>query len=348
MSGLADCTEGLDDESFDDWGADAERYAAQALAQTLALRQQKQTAPSASHANGGRASSFRAAEPPAMRTPAPIPCQNKPGHFPALISRSSLFPVARLDRENMKPDAVAKSQGTYYLKMSGPALTMLDKSVWEAVIDLAKKASLDMNESLKTSLSEIARRIGNASTGSRVLDAVWESLQRLSQAAVEATLPKGIQCAGKMLASADKDATGVRIRLDPKFASALLGMDYQFVVDSARRRTLDGALAQWLHDFLSTHEQSTPLTLKYLRELCGYAAHKRRFPESLGTALALLAKDAPTLVLGHAINRGDKDSDSWTVEIHRGAELPSFQQPAKTGTLSAAHRPKRGRGGVAL
>jgi len=272
------------------------------------------------------------------------------GHFPAFMSRGALFGSERPDPKlPPRPQWSAKTQGEAVVKCQGTRLNMRDKEVWQIVIDLAKEAQLDMAEPLQAQLSEIARRLGATVDGGRALKGVWATLERLAAAEVHFVLKGGHAGGGKMLQAVAKGRSGVEIRLDPAFVTAALDRNLQIGVDAVRRRSLGSPLAEWLHDFFSSHEKAIPLTLGYLRELCGFDNEKRRFPGRLRAAMEILKDCAPAVIEGYGIEGSGKDSDLWRLVTVRGPEavLASHPKPA-----SAAAPPKskkqKGRSGVQL
>ena len=292
---------------------------------------------------------YPAATTNAPAIPSPIPFKDKPGHYPALFHRSTLFGVARADAASIRTGEGVKAQGEYDLVASGPRLTLHDKSVWEALVDIAKEQDHDLAKPLRTSLSEVARRCGAKFTGSRVTKAVSDGIQRMCMTSLTVRLGGAGIVSGRLLAGFTSDSHGTSIHFDPGLATALLGSDLNFKIDAARRRSLDTALAQWLHDFISTHGEGRSITLGYLRELAGFEANAKRFPANLNAAILDLKEHAPGLVLGFSITKSTRSSDHWTLSIQRGPEAPSFvgyRPPAKHASSIERKGPKRG--GVVL
>ncbi|PHM20509.1 MAG: hypothetical protein CK604_06180 [Curvibacter sp. PD_MW3] len=282
---------------------------------------------------------------PAQRPCVPIPFANKLGHFPGLMHRSSLFSVGRSDDEPRGGEA--KSQGGYDLEVDGPALSMHDKAVWEALVDIAKERDHDLSTPLLTSLSEIARKCGAEFTGSRTTNAVRNGLERLSRAHLECTLAQLGRVHGRLLAAVEIGSHGASVSFDPALTSALLGSDLNFQMNPDRRRLLSGTLAQWMHDFISTHTETRPLTLKYLRELCGFPGDSKRFPAALTAAMEELKAKAPELVTAFVIDKMTRSGDFWTILVTRGTESPKFVgfKPQASSQQSGL---RRRRGGVVL
>ena len=300
-------------------------------------------------APNGAAGAINAAPPVQEQAPAPksapavLPHASKLEHQPAFLTRSGLFSATK-HAAALPPNSSVKSQGGYNLRASGDRLGMRDKAAWEAAMQVAKESG-DASQDIPVNLSDLARRMGLRNANGAALAGIWESLQRLAQAHVEVEL-QGQVHAGKMLESATKHGLAHSIRIDLGWSTAILEQDYQFKLDASRRAKLSGSLAQWLHDFISTHDSySRNLTIGYLRDLCGFEGQARRFPSLLDAALAELAAKAPELVAGRSVKKVGRSSRKWELAIQRGPEAPAFCKP------KARVAPRHGRSqhkGVAL
>lgn len=280
-------------------------------------------------------------------TAIPFPFSNKPDHFPGIFSRSSLFGAIRSTKS---PEPVVpmdiKAQGNYSIVLDGHRLSMFDKAVFESVIRIAKASSHNLEEQLECSLSEIALHLGWEARGGRDLQCIFDSLARVAATSIEYRLLDGVMRKGRLLGSVEKGRTGISLGFDAGLILATFGIDKQFKFDRNRRALLDGALAQWLHDFISTHTTNQPMPLIHYLGLSGYVARSKSFPEKLGTALAEIKTKAPELVAGIVWNKPTKSSERWMVEIVKGSEKASFIDPAKKHTAPA--KPASTRSGVAL
>lgn len=270
-----------------------------------------------------------------------IPHKNRPRNFPGFIARSSMFRVSASGGDFASPTLV-RAQGCILI-LTGPKLSMRDKHVWETAIQIAKERAPTIADAFEIELRDFARRLGSANQCGTALSSIWESLERLASARVEFQIGDSCKGIGSLLASAFRDDGRLYLRLNPDFAiPALLG-DKQFLFDQARRSGLPTSLAQWLHDFFSTHKEAREMDLQYLRELCGYDGTPRNFPGKLRIALDELVKAAPTLVASFEIDRSSRSSDNWKLRVVLGSDSPAFL-PAER-----IESPKRsGRGRVAL
>lgn len=293
----------------------------------------------------------------AAATPIPLPHAKKLDYFPALFSRSALFRVGGADED---PDAFAgpaaaiaiPAQGAVNLTLSGPWPRMRDKEVWEVALQLAKEAQ-DPSAPIRISLSDCAARLGRSDRSASTLDSIWRSLRRLALCRIEFDLPSAPmgRLGGNLLQAAREVGKRREIEVDLAFANKLLADESQFAINRQRRSLLSTALARWLHDFMSTHttkEAAFVFEIRYLRELCGYGANKKRFPAALELALKELAQKAPEVLAGYAINKLGKSSDDWTGEVSSGSEKRLFQLPKAHGGAQPVRPKPTGRGGVSL
>lgn len=277
-----------------------------------------------------------------------IPNFCRPEAFPAFMSRSAIFGAFRPGHAGPHEGAL-KSAGNYGLRFEGERLSMFDKRVWEAIARRAKSERANIAEPFDAILSALAQDAGVAGQSGPALARVRESIGRLSMARIQVEI--GESCRkGVLLLSATKVGHSTRLQFDAGFAAACLGDDIQFELRRDRRNALTAPFAQWLHDYLSTHEPSPqPLTLGYLRELCGYVGKPRRFSATARAALAELSAKCPELVASWSIDSSRRSGTHWRLTIVRGPERPLAVYPAamKKKWPSPADPPKR-RGGVAL
>ena len=287
--------------------------------------------------------------------PRPFPQSDRLEHFPGFIPRSALFQAGRPSACDESELRRIESQKNYELSVSGPRLTMRDKWIWEVAMQIAKETSSDMCQAFEVALSDFAQRMGLADRSSKTLGAIWTSLQRLSQVRVSFKLPTGHEGSGSLLATAVKIKGRTYLCVNPDFTWAAFALDSQFHIQSARRGGLSSSLAQWLHDFLSTHTENIDFTVDYLHDLSGYSGPLRNFPKALREALGELVRSVPSLVKSFEIVDKSKFSDDWIVKLSRGPEKAQFimsTHHAAGGGPKALKTPVRGskkrRGGVEL
>jgi hypothetical protein len=311
---------------WDDWPTEEPGYAPPSAAPCVGAMAPSKSAlysPAATAPAWGEKRSVAAP----MAVPAlPFPCHARPSHFPTLFARSGLFSAQRQPRAGATPTQtlVIKGQMHHSVEFEGPRLSMNDKAVYEAVVRLAKARKQDLRAPMRSSLTAIANEMGWSAHGGRDLDWVGRGLERLAQSTVCLQLSNKSRETGKLLESVTKDALGIEIAFDSTFALAAFGDGQQFRIDSARRARLGSPLAQWLHDFLSTHKEGHPLTLSYLQELCGSEASRKRFCRALREAAASLCVIAPELVTSFVIDDFRRSSEDWTIKFQRGAEACDF------------------------
>ncbi len=276
--------------------------------------------------------------------PAAMPHKRKLSHFPAFVSRSAMFRASSSDGSH-GPSTPVKAQGCV-LKVSGPKLDMRDKLVWETAVQLAKERAEDAWKPFEIELRDFARRMGSKAFGGRNLKAIGASLARLAKCRVDFEIGESCKGVGALVATFAEEQGRFYIRMNPDFVVPALMGDKQFLMNRDRRAKLASGLAQWLHDFFSTHAQARAMDLGYLRELSGCDTPARNFPARLRKAMRQLEAAAPEVVSGFEVKKVGRRSARWILAITKGGEKPSFL-PAQA---PAPQKPKRaaGKGGVAL
>lgn len=274
-----------------------------------------------------------------------LPHRKRLDYFPAFAARTGLFQAGRGGGPRT-PETV-KSPRQYDLAFEGESLTMRDKAIWEACIQIAKGAD-DVVPELKVSLSDIGRRIGAPNDGGRALDSIWASLQKLAGARVALNLGASGRASGRMLADARREDGACWIRLDAAFMTRILSEDTQFKMDASRRAAIKSLLGQWLHDYLSTHSAAYKdgLGMGHLRGLCGHPGAARRFPAAIRSALAEIAAAAPGMLQSFRIEQETLNGETWKLHIVRGDEMPAFEMPKLRAAPLNAKGPRKG--GVSL
>jgi hypothetical protein len=255
-----------------------------------------------------------------------VPNKEKPDHFPAFMSRSALFRASQATETNFDEITEIPSQDST-IRVLGPRLSMRDKAVWEIAIQLAKEESVDMSQAFQVSLRDFVRRLGEKDTGGAGLASVWGCLQRLALARITFDIKGQCSGLGSILSTAVKSGGHCYLRLNPDFVCPALTTGLQFRLNSQRRNSLAMPLAQWLHDFYSTHTKSRDIDLAYLKNLCGYVGENKNFVVKLRKAMGELATSAPTLIAKFEIIKRGRDSEKWILRVVKGTELPQFDQP---------------------
>ena len=273
----------------------------------------------------------------------PIVYFNKPDYFPSLTARSSLFCASRIgsyNTDDSKNETIElKCQGAS-LTYNGPRLDMHDKLVWETAVQIAKDRKAPVGTTFNISLRDFAARMGWKNPSGTNLKWIWTSIKRLSRAHLEyKATPKdhkqsddnpdnsSIEGVGNLIAGAQRRGDSYSIQICEHFSKFAFELDKQFLIQIKRRETLDGLLAKWLHDFLSTHTKEQEFDICYLRELSGFTGRQKDFPTKLKLALEELKNNIPGLVANFDIQKTGKNSDDWKVIVHRGDEKPQFLLP---------------------
>ena len=258
-------------------------------------------------------------------------------HFPEFFARSGIFAPGYGGEDSGGAIAI-KAQGCE-IEFDGPRLTMSDKSVWEAAVRLAKAEPPGASLGAELRLRELAAEMGWKDGGGTSLGWLRDSLSRLSESHVSFRYEGGPRGGGLLVEPPTSGRPWSRVEFDPAFVAAAFGKTTQFRIDCGRRRGLGSTLAQWLHDFLSTHSEARPLGLDYLMELSRHGGGAKHFPEQLRTALEELGRKAPELVAGWTVKKRKSRRSGPSATIGRGPEKPKFEMPAnaaKKGQTTAA------------
>lgn len=289
----------------------------------------------------------------------PIAHWSRPDVFPSLTARSSLFCASRIGTYNTDDSKIEtielKCQGAALI-YSGPRLDMHDKLVWETAVQIAKDRKAPVGTTFVISLRDFAARMGWKNPSGTNLKWIWTSIKRLSRAHLEyKATPKdqrgtdenheatAVEGVGTLIAGAQRRGDSYAIQICEQFSKFAFELDKQFLIQIKRRETLNGLLAKWLHDFLSTHTKEQEFDICYLRELSGFTGRQKDFPVKLNHALDELKKSIPGLVANYEIIKSGKSSDDWTVMVHRGDEKPQFILPRLTPSRGVDKQAKNGR-----
>jgi hypothetical protein len=262
--------------------------------------------------------------------PIPFPFGGKVAHFPAFASRGPLFRIGFAS--NAQPLASGgfvpiKHQGVRKIEFSGQRLTMHDKGVWEAVVDMAKPRKQGIGGTHQIGLAEIARRVGKKDDGGTTMNWIFDRLTRLANGKLRIARDDGTFHTGSLIHSLVRDKGNVSIRFDRELMLIAFGQELQFRHNAARRSLLGTSLAKWLHDFYSSHTKPIDIDLQYIRERCGYAGHVKDFPQRLISAMDDIKARAPELIKDFKIDSHRKQSDFWKLSVEKGEEKPSFDEP---------------------
>lgn len=272
------------------------------------------------------ASAARAAFVPNFTPELPFfPRYDRPGHFPTFFARSGLFAAERgLGKRTDENRTSILGQDDFKATLSGPALTMGDKLVFEAIVEIAKRERLRLHEPLRCSTAGIAKQMGVSDERGGTSRHIWAALQRFAKTSLAFDLGDGVPRSGRLLASAKKVGShGLELLFDPGFALPAFGSkNYRF--DRERREKLNSPLAKWLHDFVSTHSKPRAIDLKYLRARAGFTGRSKDFAERLRKAAENIMENAPELLEMVQLDTSTRSSSKWTVTFYRGAEKAGY------------------------
>jgi hypothetical protein len=268
--------------------------------------------------------------------------------FPAFMSRSPLFGAFRSNCGGTHAGPL-KAPKDVSLMFNGPRLSMADKRVWEAIIRIAKRDSVDISQPFEIGHAEVARMAGYADGQSRSAEA---AIGRLAQSNLVATVGHAKMVGGFLSAATPVGPRRSMIRLDlalvePAFSQTLLAS-----MSGACNDGVKSILGQWLRDYFCTHEpMDKDFTLDYLLELSGFPSAPKHFVTALEKALDELKTKRPDLVEDWSILKENDGNASgrWKLRLKRGPAAPVVKHPAKPSLpIALAQTFPKKRGGVAL
>lgn len=287
---------------------------------------------------------------PVAFVPCPFPHADKPNHFPGFIARSELFGVAQVSSgPTSRGELLSLPQ--YHVKTTGPRLSMGDKSVWEAVVGVAKEHGV-LGEEFQVSFARLAGARGWSDDGGTTHDDLFKSIQRLAMSWVDFEIEAGaVKGSGLLIGAARREKNKCWVTMDSGFCVPAFSLDTQFAMNPKRRVGMPTELSRWLHDFLSVNNDwHNALTFKRLRELCGSKADRSHFAKALEAALSEVGSLAPEVLASFTVDRATKKSANWSVKTARGSEGASYiMSPAARADYMASRAPQTSlKGRVAL
>lgn len=241
--------------------------------------------------------------------------------------RSALFgAIAKGRRRYINGEDLAAIEGVT-IRYKGERLDQGDLDLWESVLHAVRLQELG-GQCRLTSYA-LLKLMGKTDSGKN-RTTLQNRIERLVANAVTIKQGRYTYIGGLIrFACKDQETQQWVIELDEKLRP--LFADDQFThVEWAVRHALDGKpLAQWLHGFYASHARPFPLKIETLHRLCGSDAELRRFRQTLGDALAALAKAAKSHGEGFSYEiRGD------LVHVEKRASGPQRRHLAKKASKS--------------
>lgn len=210
---------------------------------------------------------------------------------PNAILRSALFGIASgRQREELKEKEVS-AFGGLSVRQTGQELNQGDRDVWDQLIHLARTGGLE--NCVEFSASSFLASIGRTAGGK---DMQWlqKAIDRLMLTKVEIDDGVHVFC-GTLIPQTFKNKQTCRyvVFLNPTISN-LYSSGGWTMIDLQRREALRGhPLAQWLHDFFSTHAEPLPFSVAKIHAMCGSKNRQLRgFRRELREALLFLEEIA--------------------------------------------------------
>jgi hypothetical protein len=174
------------------------------------------------------------------------------------------------------------------IRYKGERLDQGDLDVWESVLHAVRLQEL--GSQCRLTSYALLKLMGLTDTGKNRVT-LQSRIERLMANAL--TVKQGrYTYIGSLIsfAAKDEDTQQWVIELDPRLRP-LFAADQFTQIEWAVRHELNGQqLAQWLHGFYASHAKPFPMKVETLHRLCGSGAELRRYRQTLGEALAAVAK----------------------------------------------------------
>ena len=231
---------------------------------------------------------------------------------PNSLLRSALFGAIKRGKRAYQQGVKKASVEGVTVIHTGPQLDQADLDVWQHCLHLARAEGLGTR--IQFSAGSFLKAIERGA-GGKDIEWLKNAFRRLSSSVVEVSDGKRAYFGPMLIGGARDDETGQYvIEMNPKIAS-LFGTDGWTGVEIEVRRALKKQpLAQWLHQFYSSHARPFGFKVETIHRLCGSEnASIKGFKQELRHALERLAE----------VTR-------WTCEIDENDVV----NVAKTPTLS--------------
>ena len=210
--------------------------------------------------------------------------------IPNSFLRGALFGIVKKGKRALVKDIKIFSMSQYDISFSGECLDQNDLELWDTLIYLAKRNSID-NE-LRISLYELCKvmRLSDQKINRENLHI---RAKRLQFGQVSIKIGKK-EYSGSLIDEVliDKDGDGkLVIRYNKNLARMFVeNNDYTIISVDIRHMLGDDQLARWLYSFYESHKDPIPFTIKFLQQLCRSETELKDFKYKLKKALMLIQK----------------------------------------------------------
>lgn len=185
---------------------------------------------------------------------------------PDSVLRSALFAASRPGKRRHLDDEKIASVSNVTIRQTGQQLQQIDLDVW---IELIRLAAESQSSIVHVPLRGLLRRMSR-DTGIKSRERVLSTLRRLNATVVG--ISDGIrEYHGSLIYEhmRDEETQHLVVRLNPRIASLFDRSSWSHLQLSQRHKLKRQPLAQWLHGYLSSHDQPFPIRVDTLRELSG-------------------------------------------------------------------------------
>ena len=203
---------------------------------------------------------------------------------PNSLLRSALFGAIKRGKRAYQDRIKKASVEGVTVIHTGPQLDQADLDVWQHCLHLARAEGLGTR--IQFSAGSFLKAIERGA-GGKDIEWLKNAFRRLSSSVVEVSDGKRAYFGPMLIGGARDDETGQYvIEMNPKIAS-LFGTDGWTGVEIEVRRALKKQpLAQWLHQFYSSHARPFGFKVETIHKLCGsdnkqLAGFRRELSEAL-------------------------------------------------------------------
>ena len=203
---------------------------------------------------------------------------------PNSLLRSALFGAIKRGKRAYQQGVKKASVEGVTVIHTGPQLDQADLDVWQHCLHLARAEGLGTR--IQFSAGSFLKAIERGA-GGKDIEWLKNAFRRLSSSVVEVSDGKRAYFGPMLIGGARDDETGQYvIEMNPKIVS-LFGTDGWTGVEIEVRRALKKQpLAQWLHQFYSSHARPFGFKVETIHKLCGsdnkqLAGFRRELSEAL-------------------------------------------------------------------
>lgn len=191
-------------------------------------------------------------------------CARDARGVPDSMLRSALFSATRRGKRRYLDDERIAAVSNIEIRQTGQQLQQVDLDVW---IELVRLAAEQESQTIHVPLKALLKRL-RRDTGQQNRKRLLSTLLRLNAVVVSIEHDKRVYSGSLIFEQSRDEQQHLVIQLNPRIAR-LFDKNGWTHLQLAQRRQLRSPLAQWLHAYLSSHQDPFPVKVATLRELSG-------------------------------------------------------------------------------